>query len=144
MVHSGVFPHHGHGAAEGVLTRCPLIHLEVLFQEPCHYSVGNSGNWVDAVVQESCCALPFFVLKMSLEWALSCSGSAPAGWAREGLLSPPVLWLWLQAVAGALQSWVKPPLPCCASLPFGTTSLMKWLAPFCHQEGPPDLFIPEV
>lgn len=66
-MHSGVFPHHGHGAAKGMLTRCPLIQLEVLFQEPYHYRVGNSGNGVDAVVQESCCALPFFVLKMSLE-----------------------------------------------------------------------------
>lgn len=67
-MHSGVFPHHGHGAAKGVLTRCPLIQLEVLFQEPYHYRAGNSGNWLDAVAQESCCCtLPFFVLKMSLE-----------------------------------------------------------------------------
>lgn len=145
-MHSGVFPHHGHHAAKDMLMRCPLIHLEALFQEPSHYRVGNSGNWVDAVIQESCCALPFLELKMSLEWAVSCSGSAPAGWAQPLKGSCPLLapWLWLQAVGRALQRWTKPPLSCCASLPFGTTSLMKWLVLFHHQEGHPDLFIPEV
>lgn len=94
-MHSGAFPHHGHCVAKGVLTRCPLIQLEMLFQEPSHYGVGNSGNWVDAVRQESCCALSFFVLKMSLERAMCCSGSAPAGWAQPLKGSSPLLVPWL-------------------------------------------------
>lgn len=127
---SRVFPHHGHRAAKGVLTRCPLIQLEVLFQEPYHYRVENSGNWVDTVIQESCCALPFFLLKMSLERAVSCSGSAPAGWAQQPPKGRAPLPSWCpgsgsrqwEGLCRAGRSLLCPAVPLFL---FGTTSLMK-------------------